>query len=498
MMIIGKTSSNPLSRLLSYVLVMFLLMLIFGATAILVLVGSPVIWVIPIFIALLFALMLYLAMVGFKLSMPLLSFGLILYFTLPQLYMISGAYFYYFIQFYFVFVGLFFVKELISVVRSDSLLLVSFVFFWLFMSFALVSALVPVNYEKSTMAILFQFVMNLKPYLILAFCFGVVKLYGDEVWRLISRLGKWLVAPMYICIALQFTMPSIFFTIFPFVQASPLADGLFPSRGVGIFEYSSFLAAFSAFYTIFYFSVALCQQNQKLRIFDFILSGSYLFLLLCAIQRQELVSLFCSLVVVFILYQRIGILKRSCIAAFILVGLSIIFLSLYGDMTSKEMETWGGNRFTAITHPRANLYDGAFNIAEDYFPLGSGLGSYAGIGSTKYNQDLLYKMGFGKMWWFDENRSNYLMDSYWANPIAEAGFIGAVCLFLHYIMLLVALGRRLYPIGNNVRPYSVVAFSSVLYILLTSATSPSFIEPRIIFFPFLTVACALLFERKGG
>ena len=55
------------------------------------------------------------------------------------------------------------------------------------------------------------------------------------------------------------------------------------------------------------------------------------------------------------------------------------------------METWGGNRYAAITHPRANLYDGAFNIAEDYFPLGSGLGwMFSIVGLAAVREKMAY------------------------------------------------------------------------------------------------------------
>lgn len=420
----------------------------------------------------------------------LITLALLQFFIFPLIYNSTGAPIYVFLQIYIIVIGLFFIRNLYSVVNNDRCLLFSFYMLLLYLLILLISTIMPATYTKSYTAMLYQLMALIKTYLVLAFAFGMSKTYGVKLQDTIYMVGKWLWIPMLIFVLIQFTAPSAFKFIFPFSMVASEETGLFPSRALGLFESSAYLASFSAFYSILFFSKAVCEISIRKKLYEFFLMGIYLFLVLSAIQRQELAALFIALVFVFVLYKKERILFRAGASlAIVLLG-GVVFLVLFGDMSTKEFESWGGNRYAAISHPRANLYDGAFQIAKDSFPLGSGIGSYAGAGATKFNLELFYKMGFAKLWWFGDKKTDFLMDSYWANPIAEAGFLGACFLLLHYLLLLTALIWNLMISINGARILWLIAAASLLYILLTSSTSPSFIEPRIIFFPFLAIAMA--------
>jgi hypothetical protein len=143
------------------------------------------------------------------------------------------------------------------------------------------------------------------------------------------------------------------------------------------------------------------------------------------------------------------------------------------------------------------LYAGALQIADTYFPLGSGLGTFGGAGAANYDLSMFYKLGFGNYWWF--RKEDFLLDTYWPNSLAEAGYIGALLLLLHYLLLLVhAVRRALVSQSPHVKSAWLSAAGTVAWVLTVSPTSPGFQEMRLIFFPALMFGIAKATENKAG
>ncbi len=462
-------------------------------TAVVVLVSSYVGLLVQlplIIISILFLSVVYFLLSGKKITAPLLIVFLIQFTIMPLLYMVSGVAIYALLQIYMMIVGVVFIRPLVNAVISDKYLIFSTYFLALYFTLLCVSTVLSSGFSFNKMAVAYQLIADIKPYLILSFAFCLVDKYRDQVFSVIDLFGRkvWLV--LLLLIALQFLATSFFKSLFPFSYIGYDESGLFPSRALGFFENSSYLASFSAFYATFYFTCFLAKISARQSHKDLLLFVAYFCMLVFAIQRQELAALFIVLLFSFIFFKNQAWSTRLIIAVAGLALGVVIFIMLFGGMTSHEFATWGGNQYAPITHPRANLYVGAYQLALDNFPLGSGLGTYAGAGSTKFNLELFYKLGFAKLWWFGARKEDYLMDSYWANPLAEAGLLGALFLLAHYLFLVVALVNKLIKSQAQMRFYALLACAATIYLLLTSATSPSFVEPRIIVFPFIAIALA--------
>jgi len=86
-------------------------------------------------------------------------------------------------------------------------------------------------------------------------------------------------------------------------------------------------------------------------------------------------------------------------------------------------------------HVRLGMYIAGFNIASDYFPLGSGLGTFGSLASIINGySDIYIKYGISQIGYnsqYDVATGHFtILDTYWPHIIGELGFIGS-CLFLY-------------------------------------------------------------------
>lgn len=115
----------------------------------------------------------------------------------------------------------------------------------------------------------------------------------------------------------------------------------------------------------------------------------------------------------------VGGLIISCVIGFIFVK-------------DKLIET-----FFSLEQPRGVLMVAGWNISQEHFPLGSGLGTYGSNAARLEYSQIYYEYGFNNIYglapWYD----NFLTDSYWAMILGEIGIIGAILVFVVMILLLI-------------------------------------------------------------
>lgn len=77
-------------------------------------------------------------------------------------------------------------------------------------------------------------------------------------------------------------------------------------------------------------------------------------------------------------------------------------------------------------------------IAKEYFPLGSGFGTYGSFISFKYYSPLYENLGMNKMYGFTKNYYIYGMDSYYSLLIAQFGYVGLIFFVLMLLFITTA------------------------------------------------------------
>jgi hypothetical protein len=329
----------------------------------------------------------------------------------------------------------------------------------------------------------YQLVSDLKPILLLISGFAITWSSLPEKW--FWKIIEWFWLPTLLLIIFEWIAPGAYFSIF---KGATSADPthMFPSRAVGTFQGPTFLAAIAAMFALLSFSRS--QNYSTTKKYDRLRVAIYLAIILFAVQRQELIGAILALILIFILDKPKQAFNRSIVALLILISTAPIFWTLFSQNILQEAALWGVGTIRPIEHPRAELYQGAYFLATQYFPFGSGLGSYGGAGADKFNHTLYFQLGFSRYWWF--GKENYLMDTYWPNSIAETGFFGALSLLATYVFFLLHAVKKSISTLSHARIYWLFCSGGMFYLLTLSLTSPAFQDPILSFLPLLAFGIA--------
>ncbi len=112
-------------------------------------------------------------------------------------------------------------------------------------------------------------------------------------------------------------------------------------------------------------------------------------------------------------------------------------LTPLGELTVRQLETYTGTAGRP-TQVRTILTRESFVIAQQFFPLGSGAGSYASPPSFQFGySDVYVRHGLSGLWGASANTGNHLLDVFWPKVIAQSGFVGAV----FYLVTILLMGR---------------------------------------------------------
>lgn len=397
---------------------------------------------------------------------------LLLHLLLPLLFKAKGVNWVNYWQFLAMGLGLAGVAALLREAGRDALLRASLICYGLFLALVLLSA--AVAGQSTPQAAAYQLFSDLKPLLILALGFALLRL--DKPGRPLWLIVDWAWLPLLALVAWQWAGPGSYTSIFRFPHSlGSDVGGLLPSRAFGLYEHPGMLASFTAMMCLLALLRGLNLPDRGRR--GALLALLYFALLLASGERGELAALMACGAALYLCNRRGQLASRLVLALPLLALLGTAYWLLYGDTLVQEAAQWGGSRHTAIEHPRAQLYEGAIYLANKYLPLGSGIGTYGGAGASKYDLSMYLRLGFGRYWWFGDE--NYLLDIFWHNALAEGGWGALAAQLLQYLLLMAYALRHYLGASGLQRVYWGGAGFGVLYLLGNSPTSPSFQDPRL-------------------
>jgi hypothetical protein len=144
-------------------------------------------------------------------------------------------------------------------------------------------------------------------------------------------------------------------------------------------------------------------------------------------------------------------------------------LTPLGELTVRQLETYTGTAGRP-TQVRTVLTRESFAIAGDYFPLGSGAGSFASPPSFQLGySDVYVRHGLSGLWGASRNTGNHLLDVFWPKVIAQSGFAGAA----FYLVTILLMGRpavRAYLETGTAEASLAVAMLISMLIISVAAT----------------------------
>lgn len=124
----------------------------------------------------------------------------------------------------------------------------------------------------------------------------------------------------------------------------------------------------------------------------------------------------------------------------------------------------------------------SIQIAKEYFPFGSGFGSFASNIAAQYYSNLYVKLGYflRNDLAIGEKNHSFLSDTFWPIVVAQTGWIGTIS----FIMTLLSMILYIIQTRKNDIYYFWVAISIIAYDIISSFAAPAFFYPAAIA-PFL-------------
>lgn len=140
------------------------------------------------------------------------------------------------------------------------------------------------------------------------------------------------------------------------------------------------------------------------------------------------------------------------ISLFTYINMSLIILTIDRYITA-----------SVYVSARKALYYFSNIIAGDYFPFGSGIGTFGSWYSRVNYSDLYYVYGLNKVQGLQPYFSDWVTDTYWPSILAESGYFGFLVLLITHAYILFVLFKK---VSNNSSHY-YPSFIYTISILLT-------------------------------
>nr|WP_314900881.1 hypothetical protein [uncultured Deefgea sp.] len=295
---------------------------------------------------------------------------------------------------------------------------------------------------------------------------------------------------------LQIVSPSFLNSLFAYSintyggESNPFIP--FIKRLGGFYTLSTNTAAIASVGLIFMLTGWLRHKNS------FFIYGllAYGIVLIFTGQRNELVALIISIAIYFLLFVQRPIWQKVFLS-----GLSLILLGIGIFLLAEQLQLndllwlWGITGELYKLTDRVALTVHGYEVAQQYYPLGAGLGTYGGVAAMKFDPSLYDDLGFYRYYyWYRQGM--FLMDTYWPNIYAEGGLYAAYVLAAIFCLILLFAYQLKTP-TVHARAHRAAAFSILIFMLLNTISSTVLTDPKYAWMAWLSFGWAYYFSTQS-
>ena len=134
----------------------------------------------------------------------------------------------------------------------------------------------------------------------------------------------------------------------------------------------------------------------------------------------------------------------------------------------------------------------ALKIASDYFPIGTGFGTYGSTYAAKYYSPVYYLYGIAGNPELGEQTKMYLTDVFWPILLGENGILGTLLYCGLILTLFIRIQRVFY---YNKTKYLLLIFMLV-FMLMTTFSEAGFMQPIVMIYAFVMGVLLEEYEEK--
>lgn len=211
----------------------------------------------------------------------------------------------------------------------------------------------------------------------------------------------------------------------------------------------------------------------------------------CLISTVRLKIIACLILVLIINVMIVKYRKKITITRGLIISIIAIVVAwrqIIVYFFSDEVET-----------ARHALLVSSFKIAKDYFPLGTGFGTFASSASEKFYSKVYYMYNLTNVYGLNGENTKYISDIFWPTIIGEIGVTG-LCIYLIILTILFFQIQKLYKKNRN--KYFVAIYIYV-YMIASSLSTSAFLSANGIIMAFILGmflssknSCLELYQKK--
>ena len=143
-------------------------------------------------------------------------------------------------------------------------------------------------------------------------------------------------------------------------------------------------------------------------------------------------------------------------------------------------------------YPKSLMTNASLNIAKDYFPIGTGFGTFGSTYAASHYSPVYYLYGIAENNYMNEETKMYLKDVFWPILFGETGILGTI-IYCGLILILFVQIQRVYYYDK--KKYMLLIFMFV-YMLITTFSEAGFMQPMVMVFAFVMGTLLEEYEEK--
>lgn len=126
---------------------------------------------------------------------------------------------------------------------------------------------------------------------------------------------------------------------------------------------------------------------------------------------------------------------------------------------------------------RAELTNKAIQIAKDYFPIGTGFGTYASYFSGINYSPVYYKYQLNNVYGLSKGKTSFISDTFWPMIMGQFGMAG----FISYIIIIILLFINIQKCFDRTNKGIYLAkMTCLIYLLISSTAESAFVHTMAI------------------
>lgn len=179
------------------------------------------------------------------------------------------------------------------------------------------------------------------------------------------------------------------------------------------------------------------------------------------LRTKSLCALFCAIILLFYVKRKNNKIE---IKNLILI---CILICLLGFNTFKYY-------FFSDGFARSEMMFASFKIADDYFPLGTGFGTFGSWPSGLSYSKVYYLYGLNHVWGMTPDNFSAIADSFWPTILGQFGYLGTTVYILILIKIFSIIQKEYSDKNKYIYISKLIAF---MYLLISSTSESAFLNP---------------------